>query len=153
MTTHKVNNQDVNGETSISSWIRNGINPTAIGYAEEFGKWLAYNKLTTTQIRNVYGEVKRIQMRGYTSSFESDLLLLKPKLAYAKARKTSGGTVAAASAEALQKVLTKGIDAIFLLPEGVNEEKQKEIKLSQFETFASLFEAILSYHRAFDGKI
>jgi CRISPR-associated protein Csm2 len=152
MTTQNVNGQNVNGETSIANWVKNGINPVAIGYAEEFGKWLATNKLTTTQIRNVYGEVKRIQMRGYTSSFESELLLLKPKLAYAKARKTGGGAAAATSAESLQKVLSKGIDAIFSLPHDISEENQKETKLSQFETFASFFEAVLAYHRAFGGK-
>lgn len=152
MTTHNVNGQSVNGETSISGWVKNGMNPTSIGYSEEFGKWLAANKLTTTQIRNVYGEVKRIQMRGYTSSFESELLLLKPKLAYAKARKTGGGNAAAESAESLQKVLSKGIDAIFSVSPEIEAEKQKEIKLYQFENFASFFEAILAYHRAFGGK-
>ena len=49
-----------------SVWITNGITEETIEYARKTGKILARN-LSTSQIRNVYGEMKRIQMKGFDS--------------------------------------------------------------------------------------
>ena len=82
-------------------------------------------------------------MKGAKGFTETPLLLLKPKLAYAKARKTSGGEKAKQAAEDLEKVLSKGIDSIV---------SGTQNKFTSFENFANFFEAILAYHRSFGGK-
>ena len=51
--------------------------------AEQRGQQLARN-LTTSQIRNIYGAVKKMQMKGELDTHK--LLMLKPKLAYAAKR-------------------------------------------------------------------
>lgn len=122
-------------------WIQNGLNTEAIQFADRLGQHLK-DTLSTSQIRNVFGEVRRIQQKGYTNSFDSEVLLLKPKLAYAKARaqgKNNGATT-------LEQVLSPAIDAIF---ESNPESNQK---FQRFENFANFFEAILAYHKAYGGK-
>lgn len=135
---------NVDGETAIKKWLTEGIDQTAIAYAEKFGEYLANNKLSTSQIRNVFGEVKRIQMKGRDNFADVDVLLLKPKLAYARARRAGIGNEAAQSAESLQKVLSSGIDQIF------TGDVSK--KYDRFENFANFFEAVLAYHKANGGK-
>ena len=68
--------------------------------AEQRGRQLARN-LTTSQIRNIYGAVKKMQMKGKLDTHK--LLMLKPKLAYA-AKRHGGGV------ETLKEVLTQAID-------------------------------------------
>lgn len=129
---------------NVQSWIMQGIGKDTVDFAEEFGEYLVRG-LSTSQIRNVFGEVKRIQMKGEANeAFVTDVLLLKPKLAYAKAR--ASGATQRERAEAIAEVLTAGIDGIF--SEGMTSEN----KFKRFENFAAFFEAILAYHRANGGK-
>lgn len=86
------------------------------------------DRLSTSQIRNVYGTVKRMQFAPFD---RAQLLLLKPKLAYA-ARKGGQGI------RELRDVLNWAIDST------ENEE--------HFEQFVQFFEAILAYHQAADGE-
>ena len=126
-----------------ASWIQSGLNTEAIKFAEELGESLAQT-LSTSQIRNVFGEVRRIQQKGITNSFDSEVLLLKPKLSYARAR--ASGKTGADAARDLESVLSSAIDAIF--QNAINPEQ----KFQRFENFANFFEAILAYHRAYGGK-
>jgi CRISPR-associated protein Csm2 len=121
----------------ISQWISSSLNEDAITFTEFYGRHLKYSNLTTTQIRNVFGEVKRMEMSRQFSY--NDFLLLKPRLAYASERKGTTGS------KDFRKVIEKAIDAVIA---GKDEaEKQK-----RFENFAAFFEAILAYHRSFGGK-
>lgn len=99
--------------------------------AEEWGKHLESHGLTTSQIRNVFGSVKKMEMKGFE---ERELLLLKPKLAYAAGRPGSKkGT------KDMSNILSIAIDYV--------GDSQKH-----FENFCNFFEAILAYHRAAGGK-
>lgn len=131
----------INGVSESPKWIQSGLSMNAIKFAEEFGKYLAGN-LSTSQIRNVFGEVRRIQQKGLTPSFDSEVLLLKPKLSYAKARAQGRSS----GARDLEAVLSPAIDAIFTNATDANQ------KFQRFENFANFFEAILAYHKAYGGK-
>ena len=98
--------------------------------AEQRGKQLARN-LTTSQIRNIYGAVKKMQMRGGELDTHK-LLMLKPKLAYAAKRHGDG-------VETLKDVLTQAIDAVDNDP-------------ANFSRFVDFFEAILAYHKFYGGN-
>lgn len=98
--------------------------------AEKFGKQLARN-LTTSQIRNIYGAVKKMQMKGGELDTHK-LLMLKPKLAYA-AKRHGGGV------ETLKDVLIQAIDFV------ENDSKK-------FNRFVDFFEAILAYHKDAGGR-
>ena len=104
---------------------------TLVKEAEQFGRQLAARNLTTSQIRNIYGAVKKMQMKGGELDTHK-LLMLKPKLAYA-AKRHGGGV------ETLKDVLTQAIDLV-------------ENDLKNFNRFVDFFEAILAYHKAYGGR-
>ncbi|MDE0043406.1 MAG: type III-A CRISPR-associated protein Csm2 [Candidatus Poribacteria bacterium] len=103
---------------------------TLVKEAEQRGQQLARN-LTTSQIRNIYGAVKKMQMKGGELDTHK-LLMLKPKLAYA-AKRHGGGV------DTLKEVLTQAIDLV-----GSDSKK--------FNRFVDFFEAVLAYHRAYGGN-
>lgn len=98
--------------------------------AERVGKQVKNEGLTTNQIRNIYGLVKKMEMKGFSAH---ELMMLKPKMAYAAARASGRG------AQILSKVLSHAIDAV-------------GSDASKFPRFVDLFEAILAYHKAAGGK-
>lgn len=127
-----------------SEWISKSITEETVKFAEEFGKYLCDiqpdNKvgrmaLTTSQIRNVFGEVKRIQAKGYDEE-KAAFLLLRPKIAYAEARvKAKNGKT---RIEDFRQVMEMAHIAV------------KEAK--NFQNFVDFFEAILAYHKAAGGR-
>ncbi len=108
-------------------------------HAEAIGTSLAH-QLTTSQIRNIFGTVRQIEMSWRPRATEKErkyaarqLILLKPKLAY-QARRERGGGV-----QQLANVLTPAIDL-------VGEDRNR------FQNFLDFFEAILAYHTAAGGQ-
>ena len=93
-----------------------------------------HNKVTTSQIRNIFGMVKRLEMNREDPAAYQQLILIKPKLAYIAGRhdKVSG-------LKYLRNVLGKAIDLV-----GVDTVR--------FQNFCRFFEAILAYHKAHGGN-
>ncbi len=114
-----------------------------IAAAESLAKVLVAERLTNSQIRNVFGEVRRIEMKWPTdenntdkassSSANRDLILLKSKLGY-QAHKRGNQPV-----KTLADVLIQAIDL-------VNSDRQR------FQRFIDFFEAILAYHKVHGGQ-
>jgi len=102
--------------------------------AEEIGRALS-KTLTKSQIRNIFGTVRQIQMNwtgeAQRAASYRQLLMLKPKIQYQAARTKE--------VEPLADVLDKAIDHV-----GDNVER--------FGRFADFSEAILAYHTACGGK-
>jgi CRISPR-associated protein Csm2 len=132
------------------SWVTSekGLPAEAVKYAEAFGKYLVeptinnWNEqqagkkaLSTSQLRNFFGEIRRIQMKGY-ETHQTDFLMLKPKLAYATAR-------------VLQNDKNNRIavfkDVLILLMDKVSTKKH-------FDNFVNFVEATVAYHKAYGGK-
>jgi CRISPR-associated protein Csm2 len=112
--------------------------------AEKLGGELA-RQLTTSQIRNIFGEVRRIQMNWPPSSDKEkadqafrSVVLLQPKLAYQAKRERGRGV------EELQLALNPCIDEIRKAP--------VEVRHLYFTRFVDFFEAILAYHKAAGGN-
>ena len=106
--------------------------------AERAGQELARQRLTKSQIRNIFGTVRQIQLNWPASISDGErrarvreLLLLKPKLAYQAARESKVGPLA--------DVLDVAIDQV-----GDRRER--------FQRLVELFEAILAYHTKYGGK-
>ena len=115
-----------------SSWITFGADEYLSDFAEKVGKYLADAKLTTSKIRNVYGEVKRIQMGGFERE-KASFYLLRPKVAYALGRdKNSSGL------KLFKMVFDKSASFV----------KDQHTYLN----FCNLMEAILAYHKAYGGN-
>jgi len=117
-------------------WIKKVLNDDAIKFADDFGKYLTDAKkdeqLTTSQIRNFFGEMRRIQLKGFKNEATA-FLLLKPKLAYMAAR------VNKERINTFRKVMDFAHGAV-----GDSEER--------FKNYCDLLEAILAYHKAHGGK-
>lgn len=120
-----------------SSWIsqKDGFNNDTIIFAEKFGEYLAKNQLTTSQIRNIYGEVKRIEGKS-SSEAKKDFLMLRPKMAYASKRAGGRGI------EAFKDVMDLAHLAVL-----ENEDFE-----DNFKNFCDFFEAVLAYHKAYGGR-
>lgn len=119
----------------LRSIIQEGDANLLVNVAEDIGKGLA-RQLTTSQIRNVFGTVRQIEMSWSSQADPEEqqeasrqLLLLKPKLAYQAKRERGKGM------EQLTQVLVPAIDL-------VGKDRKN------FLRFVEFFEAILAYHTA-----
>ncbi|WP_322488527.1 type III-A CRISPR-associated protein Csm2 [Chloroflexus sp.] len=107
--------------------------------ADRLGKALQKD-LTTSQIRNIFGEVRSIEQEVRVGteklplSVQRRLLMLKPKMAYQVGRFTNNRGL-----KALVETLSTAIDL-------VGDD------VGRFHTFVDLFEAILAYHRFYGGR-
>jgi CRISPR-associated protein Csm2 len=98
--------------------------------AEKLGHHLAKERLSTSQIRNAYGTMKKLEMLGWNLQTERELCLLKPRLAYAAGRHQQ--------VKVLKEVIDTAIDAV--------------ADAKSFKRFCQFFEAIVAYHKAAGGK-
>jgi CRISPR-associated protein Csm2 len=104
-----------------------------VQHAEKFGPELKNQKLETNQIRKFLDAVNQLKSKLVGSSFsaiETEVVLLKPKLAYAAARQRA--------VKPLNDVMAAAIDKV---------ESEKD-----FERLVQLIEAIIAYHKAEGGK-
>ena len=121
------------------SEIQQKVTSVTVDFARRFGHYLGTDerdprdnhritesKLTTSQLRKFFGEVKKQQMQGYN---ETAFVLLKPKLAYAVARADRNSKI-----KDFYNVLSDAIDNV------TNQES--------FDNFILVFEAIVAYHKA-----
>jgi CRISPR-associated protein Csm2 len=118
--------------------ILDGKNPSKmVSMAEEIAKKTLESKphLTTSQIRNIYGTVKKLDMLGEREDVLPKLILLKPKLAYVFGRNKD-----VQGLRILKDVLSDAIDLV---------AEKKDVR---FQNFCRFFEAILAYHRAEGGR-
>lgn len=120
---------------------------TLIEVAEDIAQKLSTANLTTSQIRNVFGTVRQIQLSWSRSPAQSfrEAVLLRPKLGYFAKRERGKGM------EILEAALVPALKAI--------EEAEKEpaadrdkVKRERFMRFADFFEAIVAYHKKYGGK-
>lgn len=129
------------------SEIKDKVTEVTVKFAERFGNYLGTNdcktiidkktgkekeitesaKLTTTQLRKFFGEVKRQQMQGYN---ETEFILLKPKLAYAVGR--------------VGDRKAKINDFYYVISDAMSHVKDND----SFHRFIQVFEAIVAYHKA-----
>lgn len=122
---------------------------TLITVADRVGQTLVEQELTTSQIRNVFGTVRQIQMRWPTNSTEPtneayrEAVLLRPKMAYfaERQKKAKGGR--SYGMETLQRTLEP---ALKLLTDNGQPSRER------FNRFVDLFEAIVAYHKKHGGR-
>jgi len=110
--------------------------------SKAFGRHLASKEvnLSTSQIRAIFGEVKRIQAQWDINQSKAfrQLILLQPKMAYRKRKERGRGV------RELVDVLDPALEEVITSTE--------QNRLDNFQRFVEFFEAILAYHRAYGGK-
>jgi CRISPR-associated protein Csm2 len=122
-----------------TNWITQRIDDKAIGFTNDFAEKLLATKnegISTSQFRNIYGELKRIQLKGLASERTAFHLLL-PKIAYAVKRNETKGS------KEFSEVIKKAHKAVSVETEGAE---------NRFKNFCDLIEALLAYHKFHGGK-
>lgn len=119
--------------------IVDGDNEVLVASAETVGNNLA-RQLTTSQIRGIFGSVRRIELDWQEGAetrrlqrAQREFALLRPRMAYQAKRERGPGV------EQLRQVL----DPAIVL---VEHDQQR------FANFVDFFEAILAYHKAAGGQ-
>jgi CRISPR-associated protein Csm2 len=107
----------------VAAAVRNGLTKEFIDVVEHFAENL---EASSSQLRNVFSFIKQLQAREFDPE---DLLMLRPRLAYAATRERK--------LQDLRDVLSPAIDA-------VAEVGGEEAK-SRFERFCRCCEAIIAY--------
>ncbi|MDY7052218.1 type III-A CRISPR-associated protein Csm2 [Limnospira fusiformis] len=130
---HKLNQDKKNG-TLKDYPIRD-----LVKHAEMFGPYLKNRGLETNQIRKFLDAINRLKAKlaqteenqnQLFAEIEPEIVLLKPKLAYAAARQEA--------AKPLSDVMSAAIDHVH--------------SLEDFERLVQLIESIIAYHKAEGGK-
>lgn len=107
---------------------------TLVEHSEEFGIYLQQNQLKTNQVRKFLDAVNRIKADlredENFSKIETEIVLLKPKLAYAAARQSS--------VQALSKVMSAAIDKVH--------------SIDDFHRLVQFLESTIAYHKASGGR-
>ncbi|HRP56363.1 type III-A CRISPR-associated protein Csm2 [Agriterribacter sp.] len=124
-----------------TSMLENGISASQIENLKEWGKYFANDeggvKVTTSQLRKFFGEIKRIQADFENASM--DLILLDPKIAYAVGR---------AKKEARGDKKVKIEDFYNQIAPMVSKIGNSQKK---FKHFVQICEAIVAYHKQYGG--
>lgn len=121
---------------NIKEWVQKDIDKSTISFAESMGRLLKDDGLTTSQIRNVFGEMRKIQMNGFEKE-KSNFLLLKAKLAYATKRQQAKGM------ENFYKLFCEAYDAV---------DTSSDKASNQFDKLLQVMEAVLAYHKFHGGQ-
>ncbi len=130
-------------------WISHKIDAIGIAYLEEFGLFLCdkqskedrfpgFASVSTSQLRNLFSEVKRIELRlsDESNDWRTEILMLRPKIAYTTAR-------------TLQRTKNSRMKELREVFEMCLSEITKEEDVKRFSQF---FEAIIAYHKVNGGK-
>lgn len=119
-------------------WVTKGIDENAVIHAKEMASELASKGISTSQIRNVFGEIKKIQALGAEKDKgRSRLHMLGPKIAYAIGRMDSGRD--APKRDSFSKLLNEVEMAVGRIAETDHQKR--------FDNFVEYMEAIVAYHR------
>lgn len=127
-----------NNYNFLADMVKNEVDEKFIDAAEQFGKYLVRQKLNTTQIRKIFGQVKKIEHLEDPKKFLPQLLMLLPIMAYTVERNHQ--------VQPLREVLEPAIKAVNDAKDDPEEAKKR------FRLFCRGFEAIIAYHRAAGGR-
>lgn len=133
-------------QVDIDAIIVKGDVGKLVAEAQLIGKALAVQNLTTSQIRNVFGTVRQIQLRWDTDPERAyrEAILLRPKMAYSAEREKQAKGKRSIGMDTLQKALDP---ALVLLGQALPKDRK-----AFFERFVDFFEAIVAYHKLSGGR-
>lgn len=117
-----------------------GITPAHVTQAQEFIEKKGGSKISISQLRNFYGEIKKLEQITDPSKFSIGVTMLKPKLYYAASRD--------GKAE-MRDFVKMGLTPLLTEVDNETDHVQKK---QLFKTFCQLFEAIVAFHKFSTSK-
>ncbi len=133
-------------------WITKELDDSGIDYLENFGFHLCdkrsesdnfpgFNAATSSQLRNIFSEIKRIHAKvasdGNNADWSADFRMLRPKIAYNAAKVMS---------QRRDNQIKDFKTLMELAHRQVNGEAENFLRFSQFT------EAIIAYHKVYGGQ-
>lgn len=119
------------------NWITTAVDEECINLCEQLAKEMADAKISSSFLRNIFGELRRIEAGGFEKN-RTAFVLLRPKLAYACGR--------AADREKKLRPLYDNFQEFYKLAAAqVTDERS-------FKSLVSTMEAIIAFHKANGGS-
>lgn len=115
---------------------------TLVKEADELGEKFKNQGISTSQIRAIFGEVRKIESIWQIDAENRQkalrrFILLKPKMAYRGEKENK--------VKPLMEVLRPAVDLVIAETDLAKQD-------ANFRRFVEFFEAILAYHKAYGGK-
>ena len=135
-------------QQSLEAIVVQGSVEELVDQADRIGEALKNQRLSTSQIRNVFGTVRQIQMRLELDPQKSyrEAVLLRPKLGYfAEREKKARGDKRTPGMESLQRTLDPALQ--LLSQPGLDDAERHR----RFERIVDFLEAIVAYHKKHGG--
>ncbi len=137
------------GDKVIQAFIAKDDPKSLIETADLYGKWLASREvaLTTSQLRNLFGAVRQIQMgwqNDPAGSYRQAVLLI-PKFHYQAKRTLEKGGRGKLGLQELERALLPALEAAI-------ETSDKTEQQIRFNRVTEYFEALVAYHKKHGGK-
>lgn len=121
------------------NWIKQGANASMNNFCDLLGKSLKQNGISSSQLRNIYGEIMRIKQKGFKNE-QSSFYLLRPKIAYIAGRINGRDKIETFKNDFIGSFFTPAFNA-------VDENNE-----ATFDNFQKIFEAVLAYHKFHGGN-
>lgn len=124
-----------------------------VEWADHLGEELEKQKLSSSQIRALFGEVRQIQAQWGINRQRAfrRLVLLKPKMRYRAGKERGKAKEAVAT---LVNVLIPALELVIEAPPRPAKAPSgsPNNQDDNFQRFTEFFEAILAYHKAYGGQ-
>ncbi len=134
---HHNNRDNINLPEFNQKWIIEGADEQMVEFCDKLGEVLKDKDISSSQLRNIYGEIMRIKQKGYEKC-KTDFVLLKPKVAYNGSRLQKDWQKKFFKNNFINKVFNPATDAV--------KDNQT------FNHFQKFFEAVLAYHKYHGAK-
>lgn len=119
-----------------AEWVTESVTEECMNLCETLAKALANDGVSTSLLRNIFGEMRRIEAGGF-DKHRAEFILLRPKLAYTCSRATDRSSK--------KEILT---DFQELYKKAAHEVKNAE----HFKNLVSIMEAIVAFHKVNGGN-
>ncbi|MBO7190224.1 MAG: type III-A CRISPR-associated protein Csm2 [Alistipes sp.] len=119
------------------NWITTAIDEDCITLCEDLAKSMINSKISSSFLRNIFGELRRIEAGGF-EKHRAEFVLLRPKLAYTCGRASSRNNKADDDLQALQELYKKSAQLV--------------TDAKGFKNVVNIMEAIIAFHKANGGK-
>ena len=118
-------------------WITEGVDEDCMKLCEELAQDMVDKGVSSSFLRNVFGELRRIEAGGF-EKHRSDFVLLRPKLAYSCGRAVKRNAKWKDVLEDFQNLYKKSAECV----------KHAD----GFRNLVSIMEAIVAFHKAKGGE-
>lgn len=117
-------------------WITIGVDDDCMNLCEDLAIDMVNAKISSSFLRNIFGELRRIEAGGF-DKHRTEFVLLRPKLAYTCGRAIERNNNAKDELKALQELYKLSA--------------QKVTNALCFQNLVSIMEAIIAFHKANGG--